>query len=208
MRDYSLKPSITIVAGKSGSGKTTFCYRYLVNAQNVLCRFVFDPKGEAPERLGIAPAETAEELELALADGFVVYHPGHMFSGHPEVGFAYFCNWVLSVSERVRGRELFLVDEVWKYCNPHTIPDCLATCCQDGRSRGIEMIFATQRPNRLNESITNEATEIILFRLNGSRAIAWAEEFGYDPDEVLTIAPGAFVALNCDSGGESRGKVF
>ena len=71
-----------------------------------------------------------------------------------------------------------LVDEVWKYCSPTAIPQELANCIQPGRIRNLEMMFATQRPNRLNETITNEVTELVCFRLQGVNALKRVADLG------------------------------
>jgi hypothetical protein len=34
------------------------------------------------------------------------------------------------------------------------------------------------------------------------------EGLGLDGDEVATLAPGAFVARNCETGGELRGRLW
>lgn len=101
-----------------------------------------------------------------------------------------------------------LVDEVWKYCSPTAIPQELANCIQTGRIRNLEMMFATQRPNRLNETITNEVTELVCFRLQGVNALKRVADLGAPLEEVVALAPGAFVAVNVDTGGELRGRVF
>jgi DNA helicase HerA-like ATPase len=42
--DYTLPPSLTLLAGMTGAGKTTFVNRYLVNDQSAACRFPGDTK--------------------------------------------------------------------------------------------------------------------------------------------------------------------
>ena len=70
------------------------------------------------------------------------------------------------------------------------------------------MMFCTQRPNRLNEAITNEATELVCFRLQGENAIKRVVELGAHDEEVLHLVNGSFLAINVDSGAELRGRVF
>lgn len=199
---------VTLAAGCSGSGKTTFLLRYLNADKKLACRFLFDAEGEFAVRLKLPAAESPEELALAVGDGWAVFDPHAMFPGDLPGALEWFCQWVFAVSERLGGRKCLLIDEVWKYCSPNAIPPGLATCIQTGRKRGLEMAFATQRPNRLNEAITNEVSELVAFRLAGRNALARAEEFGLSGPEVAGLVPGAFVALNADSGREIRGSLW
>src|SRR5205823_5520157 len=62
------KRSVTICAGVGQSGKSTFAFRYLING-DFTARFIFDPEGEAAQRLQLAPARDVYELGLALCNG-------------------------------------------------------------------------------------------------------------------------------------------
>ena len=70
------------------------------------------------------------------------------------------------------------------------------------------LVQLIELPNKLNEAITNEATELVCFRLRGRNALACVEELGVDPDEARELPPGAFVGLNCETGGELRGRLW
>lgn len=203
------RPGCLLAAGVSGTGKTTFCLRYLVARRDFSARFLFsEPKRDLKERLGIPDAETVEELEMSLDDGFSIFYPGTMFPGNWSAGLDWFSAWSYAKAAAMPGRKVLFVDEVWRYCNPHTLPAGLARWIQDGRSFGCETVFATQRPNRLNEAITNETTEFVGFKLQGANALARAKDLGADPDELRTLQPGAFVAINCETGGELRARLW
>ena len=152
--------------------------------------------------------DTVEELPFALEDGWVIFDPNTLYPGNHADAFAWFCAWCFEVCGRVPGEKIMLVDEVWKYCTPSTIPPELATCIQTGRVRSLGMMFATQRPNRLNEAITNEVTELICFRLQGENALKRVADLGLGPEEVAALPLGHYVALNLDTGGTLRGRVF
>ena len=171
-----------------------------------MCRFLFDPEGEFSTRLHLRAARSAQECKLALDDGFVVFDPHTMFAGRLEEALEWFCTFAFDASSRMPGAKLLLLDEAWKYCTPGSIPMPLATCIQTGRKRGLGMAFATQRPNRLNESITNETTELVCFRLQGEDALKRVADLGADADEVTQLPPGSFVAVNVDTGGVLRGQ--
>lgn len=200
--------SVTLICGVSGSGKSTFALRYLVNVQDVACRFLFDPDGEASNRLRLPAAATAAELEQDLESGWVVYDPHAMFPGDMPSAFRFFCEWAYTVAGRGPGRKILLADEVWKYCSPLNIPQELALCIQTGRKRGLELIFCTQRPNRLNEAITNEASELVCFRLQGENAIRTVQNLAGQDTAAPDLPLGTFFGLNLDSGAWLRGKVF
>lgn len=203
------RPGCLLAAGVSGTGKTTFCLRYLVSRRDFTARFLFsEPKRDLRERLRIPDAETEEELEVSLEDGFSIYYPGTMFSGDWAAGLEWFSAWSYAKAAALPGRKVLFVDEVWKYTSPHSLPPGLARWLQDGRSYGCETVFATQRPNRLNEAILNETTEAVCFLLRGRNALERMRDLGADPDEVRALSPGAFVAVNCESGTELRGRLW
>jgi DNA helicase HerA-like ATPase len=199
---------VILCAGSSGSGKSTFALRLLVADRDLTCRFIFDPEGEFSKRLQLPAVENLEEWLGALDDGFVIFDPHTMFPGKMVEAFNWFCFQLFQCASFLPGRKIGYTSEAWKYCSPHSIPENLANCIQTGRKRGLSMLFDTQRPNRLNESITNEVTELVAFRLQGKRALERVEELGADPSEVASLAPGQFVAVNCKRGGELRGALW
>jgi DNA helicase HerA-like ATPase len=208
MIDWKARRACTLLAGQSGSGKTTFALRYLVRARDLVARFIFDPQdAQYQSRLGLPAAESVGECEASLADGWTVFDPNALFPGRHSDAFAWFCAWAFEAAARGPGRKVLLVDEVWRYCSPNAIPPALATVIQTGRVRGLDVMFATQRPNRLNEAITNEVSELVCFRTQGFNALRVLTDLGA-PQEVDSLPPGQFVALNCQTGGQLRGRVF
>jgi hypothetical protein len=209
MLQLAARPGCTVVAGVSGSGKTTFALRYLVARRDFTCRFLFqEPKRDFTQRLQLPDAETPEELALAVEDGFVIYHPAAMWQGDWNAGLEWFADWSYAQAAQMPGRKILLVDEMWKYCSPHKVPRGIMRWVNDGRSFGCETLFASTQPNKLNETLLNGATEIVSFSLRGRNALASVEGLGLDGDEVATLAPGAFVARNCETGGELRGRLW
>ena len=202
------RPVCTLICGKSASGKSTFALRHLVNLPRGVIRFVFDPRGEYQRRLNLAAAETEEELNFALADGWVIYEPGAMFPGNSGQAFEWFAGWVFAQASRLPGRKVFFVDEVWKFCSRMAIPQPLAVCVQEGRKAGLEMSFATQRPELISGAIVNERTEVVCFRLQEQISLDKAAAWGFEPAEVLALPAGAFIARNCESDAVLRGRVF
>jgi len=192
----------------SGSGKTTFALRYLVAERDFVCRFLFDPDGEFEERLGLTAAETYDEFLCAAEDGFVVFDPHKLFPGEMQTAFATFCDWCFGWSVINPGRKVILLDEAWKHCDRLSIPHSLATAVQTGRKVGLEKIFTTQLPHKLNGSILNEWTEFACFTLDEEKALDCIADRGADRDEVRNLPLGSFVSLNRHTRGVLRGSLF
>jgi len=197
---------VLVIAGCSGSGKSTFAIRYLLNAK-LTCRFIFDASGEYAEKFQRRPCSTGAELNAATGTGWVIFDPHTLFPGEPEKAFAMFCEWAWTVSRQLSGQKIVFADEVWKYCNPNTIPKNLALIVQDGRKHGIGLIVTTQRPNRLNEAIMGEATEFVGFRMVGENKLAYLEKNcdEYPVGELPKLPMLHYIAQNLRTGGTSRG---
>lgn len=201
---------VVIVAGCSGSGKSTVANCWLLNAK-LSCRFIFDPRCEYAQRFQRRPATNAAELRAAISTGWVIFNPNTMFPGAPVTAFEKFCEWSWTMSEQLAGQKILFADEVWKFCNPNKIPLALASIVQDGRKNGIGLLATTQRPNRMNEALIGEATEFIGFRLVGRNKLGYLEE---NLDEfpvaelpkllLLDKVRSQFIAQNLRSGGIRR----
>ena len=202
--------SCTVVAGRSGSGKSTFARRYLRNARGVAARLIWDDQTEYARAFGIRSANSVDDLERDLSSGWVCFDPSTLFPGNPSAGFAFFCDWCFAVSDRGPGRKILLVDEVWRFCNPAYIPPELALCVQSGRKWELETVFCTQRPQRINESILGEATEAVAFNLIGDNAVEkMARAYKLDPSEIENLPSGQWVSRSMVSGGAvMRGRLW
>jgi hypothetical protein len=204
---YDNQACVTVCAGQSGSGKTTFAFRYLLNVP-AACRFIFDDRFQARDRLRITPARTAKQLEDAVPSKWVVFDPHAMFPGNLENAFRFFCQWSFDVSRRGPGKKILLVDEVWRWCSPNNIPQELANVVQTGRTEGLELLCCTQRPQRINGAITNEVTELVCFSIQEPAGLDRITELGADRDAVAALPKGSFISYNCDSGGQLAGKLW
>lgn len=205
--DFTLPLRSTVVCGMSSSGKTSFAIRYLLNVQ-AACRFIFDDEGQIAGRLGLSHASTANELEAALSSRWVLFNPHRMFPGKLKAGFLYFCQWAFDVSARGPGRKIFFADEIWRMVTPQDMPYQLALVCQTGRTRGMELMTATQLPHKLHSSITGQCTEVVSFRLDEPLALASVKEMRLNPDEVANLPLGKFLARNRLSGRVLSGRMF
>ena len=207
MADYTLPPAGTVIVGMQGSGKSTFAFRYLLNAP-AACRFIFDDLGRAATRLRIRPAFTATELEAALATRWVVFNPHRMFPGDTKAAFRFFCWWVYCCSCRGLGKKLLLIDEIWQWQDNMQLPKELALVVQTGREENLELVCATQLPHKVNASITGQSTELICFRLSEPLALSRVAELGAERDVVAALPLGSFVSYDRVGTGKLAGKVF
>lgn len=208
MLQVEAKPRCTFCVGASGTGKTTFALRYLVSDRRLKCRFLFDPEGEFTQRLNLPPAETPEELNCAVEDGFVIFDPSRMFGEAWEDACEWFCAWSFGVSSVLPGEKVLYISEVWRYMNPGKIPKNLSTCIRMGRKRGLHCMFDTQEPNRVNPTLTNQVTELVCFQLQEPNALDRIEDMGLKRGEVEPLPAGSFIAINRRSRGVLRGKLF
>jgi hypothetical protein len=207
MSDFTLPPCSTLVVGMTGSGKTTFALRYLLNAP-AACRFIFDDLGRAATRLRVRPCLFPHELEAALATRWVVFNPHRMFPGDLKAAFRFFCQWTYDASRRGPGKKIVLVDELWQFCTADAIPRELALMSQTGREENIELLCATQRPELVNESITGAATELVCFKLQAPDALRCVTKLGAERERVAALALGHFVSYDRLHGGTLVGRVF
>lgn len=191
----------------TGSGKTTFALRYLLNVP-CACRFIFDDLGRAATRLKLRPASTANELETALALRWVVFNPHRMFPGDVKAAFRFFCHWVYQASRRGEGKKVLLVDELWQFCTADAIPRELALVSQAGREENIELLTATQRPELVNASITGACTELVCFKLSEPDGLRCVGKLGATREEIAALPLGTFQAYNRMSGAALAGRVF
>ncbi len=194
--------SLTLAAGCSSSGKTTFVCRYLLNGP-FRTRFIFDPKGEFSARFSWPAAGAPDHLAAQLRFGWVVFDPFEMFEANTAQGLEFFAEWAWEVNQ---GRGVFVCDNVWQYISKGSPGRWLSNIAGDGRKRGLQSVFSTLDPSTLPDVIRNNWTEAVCFQLLGSEALYWARTSGFDPAEVSALARGHFVSRS-SAGQIFRGKV-
>lgn len=199
------KASCTLVIGSSGTGKTTFALRYLLNSK-ASAVFIFDPIGEFSGRLGIPAARNGFEIQTSLLTGWVCFDPSALFPGDDAEGFNFFCEYAYQVSERFPGRKIFVVDEVQSYMKPQSIPAELKELIEKGRKRELEILGMSQRPNEVNGALMNQATEIVSFALGSVNDGSALERQGFSAEELRGLPDRSFVART-RRGGELRGVI-
>lgn len=204
-----IEKQFTLLAGVSESGKNLFAFRYLLNhPDRHALRVIFDPDGENARRLRLPLSESAAQLDAAAVTGWCAWQPAALFGTDLPTAFAFACDWALALGNRTGRRVILFADEVWQYCDPYKLPDALARVLQTGRKANVEGVFGAQRPNKVNGSLWNEATEIVAFRIQERAGLTTMDENGFERDEVATLPFGSFVALNKRNGASLRGKVY
>ena len=207
--------SVTVVCGLSGYGKNTFVLRYLVNAP-LTVRYLFDPdanpefdatRGEFASRLQLQPATDIFSLGLSFCRGWVPFDPHTLFPGRPEDAVEFFCDWAFETAAAVPGEKAIVIDELWKYVNPQKIPAGIRSVALSGRKHRLQLFVLTQEPHRLNETLKAGVSEIVTFRLQGEKSLAWIEGNGFDADLVARLEPLHWMARNLDTAGELAGRL-
>ncbi|HMP84609.1 MAG TPA: hypothetical protein PKA41_18090 [Verrucomicrobiota bacterium] len=210
MSSHTHEAQHLLLLGMTGSGKTTAGIKFMLNAEEGACRFVFDWNERLVPRLPIRPCYTEADCEAALPSRWVILHPRKMFPGvmlDRKVGreaLRWFAQWVRAVSKRGPGRKLFACAELWNFCTEDSIPPELAMLADDGRQDQVSFIFDTQHPQKLNASITGAATEIIAFKLIAPDALRECARLGLDAKAIKELSPGSFIAYNRISGATLR----
>ena len=201
--------SVTNVFGAGETGKTSFVIRYLLNAKNVSCRFIFDPDGEFSARLKLPPCATPYEMEIGIRRGWLIFDPTELYGGDTEAALAAFCELAMTFSAALPGRKIFVVDEVWRHCSPRSLPPELLAVVKTGRKVSLQSVFITQEPRELNETLLAEGTEFVCFRLQGLNSLGKLADYGFPGQELLPTLPrGELIGWNKQSGGVRRGKLF
>lgn len=213
-----LEAAHTLVLGRTGSGKTIFVRRLALNAPGVACRFVFDWNDRFTfdwrgRKLPLVTCQDVAGMNQSLASRWVIYNPGREFPGAAfdrKIGLEalkHFCRYVRHTAKSGPGRKLVCIAELWMFCTEDSIPPELALLAQDGRSDGVEFVFDTQRPEKLNPSLVGAATEIVCFRLDEKQAGRAVTAMGHDAEAVRALPFGSFLSHTVQ-GGELRGRVF
>lgn len=198
--------SVTLVCGGSGTGKTSFALRYLVNTNAT--RFIFDADGEFSGRLGLRAGETVAALNLQLGYAWILFDPSHLFPGQTAEALAFFADWTWAVAEKLPGRKILVVDELYRYSDSYRIPVELSTILENGRKRGVEFLTMCHRPNAVHGVVMNQLTEIVAFQLIDTNALDRLTAVGMNTDGIAGLARGQWLAQNLQSGGRQTGKLF
>lgn len=199
--DWSHSSNQICITGKSGTGKSTYWFELISDAQESGAQlFIWDPQLEYAERCGLdycnsweACAQQVKRCQPVVFD-FTALYPGDK-----EGAFEDFCQWVFDISGVLPGHKVLAIDEIQKYVprSPGKIPESLQLILDEGRRRKLDLLIVSRRPNRINESIRAEMTKLISFQHTDKKALEWIAEDGFDPDQVRELAkPGGRIELD------------
>jgi len=181
---------IFLVLGKRGSGKSFFVKHQLKSANRFL---VFDTLGEYDG--GVIIQDINQLIEYwgkNLNKNFrIVYQPLQ-----PDDEFPAICDLVWAC-----GNMVFVVEEIDRFCDSTHLSGEFANIVQRGRHKDITLVAISQRPYRVNRTLSSQVKELYTFQQSEPRDIDFLSEFiGQDVDRVRELPLYSF--LHWQSGGK------
>lgn len=209
VQNYSHSSDKRLITGTSGTGKTTL-FADMLKKEKAAWKFVFDHQGEFAHRFEIQPVFDVDGLCAAVEKrGWVCFDPVKMYPGRSAEGFNFFCDFVMAVAEKIKGRKLFACDELQKLTGTRAEPLEFLALLDTGRRYQVDVIAISQSPNRIHNGIRNQLTKVFTFRQSDSNAITYLGENGFDPEKIRGLGRGQYLWRNLDSGEAGEGgKAF
>lgn len=202
-----------LVTGVSGTGKTTL-FEKLIRKEKARWKFIFDHQGEFQARFGHKAAADVEKLcAQTAAGGYVIFDPVQLANEPGADGerrglpgaFAFFCDFVFAMSERMKGRKLICCDELQKLVTVTKSPDELLCILDTGRRYQLDFFGISQAPNLIHNAIRNQITEIYAFRQADKNAVQFLIDNGFNENEIRNLERFAFLWRNLATGEDNFG---
>lgn len=190
---------ITAVMGAPGSGKSLFLKAELKRLKPARL-MVWDYKREYAEH-GQLAASMAEVLQLARKPSFkIIYQPSH----DPATGrsqFDVFCRIAYAAK-----RLTLLAEELAFVTSASYAPPGWAMVTLAGRSEGLIIYGASQRPAAIDKNFFGSASRIRTGRLNFKRDIeVLADVLQVTRDKVASLAPLQWIERDMNTGKTATG---
>jgi hypothetical protein len=205
------KSTKILIVGMSGSGKSTYQTRYVLNTKKKFHHtFIFDHKLEFQERCRIPASFSTEEIleRIKKNERFISYHGSQEFPGDSEGAFQFFSRWVFEISSVLQRKCLFVTDEVNRFTSSYDMGDNFKLLIEDGRLQGLDFCGTTHAGNQISNRLKLQITEIVALRTQEKIPLDFLEEAGFDREEVFSLKTGEFITLNRDKHLFVRGKLF
>lgn len=205
------KPTKILIVGMSGSGKSTYQQRYVMNTSHKYNHyFIFDHKLEFFHRLNIQPCFTSEELlqRITKNERFISYHGSEDFPGDADSAFQFFASWSFEIAKVLQRKCLFVADEVNRFTSSYDMGDNFKLLIEDGRLQGLDFCGTTHAANQISNRLRLQLSEIVALKSRDKRALQFLEESGFDTNEVESLQTGEFITLQLDTMRIVRGKLF
>ena len=198
-----------LITGTSGTGKTTI-FADMVKGERARWKFVFDHQGEFARRFDVPAVFDVDGLCAAVEKtGWVCFDPVRLYPGRSTEAFAFYCDFVMAVAEKVKGRKIFACDELQKLTGTRREPIEFLAMLDTGRRFQVDVIAISQSPNRIHNGIRNQLTKVFTFRQSDANAITYLAENGFDADKIRALQRGEYLWRNLDSGDAGAGgKAF
>lgn len=205
------KASHVLIAGNSGSGKTTYAERYIIGSHHPRV-FLFDHQGEFTERLHLPPVLSFDRIRpRAETERLVCYDYSQEHPGRLEECFDGFCDEVFDISryhlEPMKFDCLMVCDEVQKCSSNANCPKPLKNILQTGRRFGVDSCCITQQPNRIHNEQREQVTELVLFNLMDENSLKFVAQMGKNTEEVQALKPLEYKWYNLRTGEERKSKI-
>lgn len=200
-----------LITGASGSGKSTYLHRYVMNATDAPYRsiFIFDNEGEFSYRLGKPSCRSVEELEKSLETGLTIFDPSELFPGETPEAWNFFCEWTFAFAKQNlhTGEKLLVCDELQVVTSTATLPFETSLIVETGRRYQLDFAGVSQQLNLIHNRMRNQLTELVTFRQEDKLVLTVLDEKGFNIDHVRTLKPGQFLWRNFKTGEIGAGSI-
>jgi hypothetical protein len=202
-RNFDYAAKLIYCVGRQGRGKS-FLQRQLIREFPARWKIIFDHKGEFALKLPAQRCISYEQCALALDQTqSCVFDPRPKYGSDHEATFHEFCKKMNPVMESLDGAKALAFDEAalllpdnWKNFKKHPV----FTSCNDGRSWGVNVIFAGQAPTDITLKFRNQITNWFVFNLGCEEAAEPLYQYGYTWDSVKALDLGEFIAYDHNAG--------
>lgn len=175
--------------GKRGSGKS-YTLRRLIKARprvliyDTLVEEMYDDCTRI-----ISFPELVDKLSVKDKCFTYAYHD---IETPMSMDFDYACRVVYEV-----GNMTFVVDEIDRHCDSHSMPYSLEKLISFGRHRNVEFVCASRRPYAVNPLIRSQASEVYSFIQTEPRDVDYMREvIGTEAEKLPTLPLHKFIYWN------------